>query len=57
MKTNKNKISASEQFQKDILASMNRYYHKTLSENAKRAWLKRKGLSTPKICLVKNCKV
>jgi DNA invertase Pin-like site-specific DNA recombinase len=46
MKT-KNTISASEQFKKDIMASMHTYYRQTLSENAKRAWQRRKGkLST-----------
>ena len=42
MKKISTKISADEQFQKDILASMERYYRQALSENAKRAWQKRK---------------
>jgi len=41
MKT-KNKISASEQFQKNIMACMATHYHQTLSENAKRAWQRKK---------------
>lgn len=45
MKT-KNKISAIEQFQKSIMEAVGKHYRQTLSDNAKRAWERRKKLST-----------
>ncbi len=46
MKKCKNKLSAIVQFQIDLAKGMERYYKQTLSNRAKRAWQKRKQLST-----------
>lgn len=46
MKNNKNKLGKTERFKKNLETALNGYYHKTLSDNAKRAWQKRKQLST-----------
>ena len=53
----KNKISAEEQFTKDILASMAKYQHQVLSESIKRGIQRKKMLSTSKSCPVMKCKV
>ena len=46
MKNNKNKLSAIEQFQRDIISSLGQYQSRLISERVKRAWQKRKQLST-----------
>jgi len=56
MKNNKNKLSATEKFQKDIKMIMNYYYRKAISESIKRG-IRAKKLSTLKNCNVKRCKV
>lgn len=48
MKNNKNKLSAIEQFQKDLAITLERFYRKALSDNAKRSWQKRRMLSAIK---------
>lgn len=46
MKNNKQKLSAIERFQKDLTIGLANYYKQELSDRAKRAWQKRKQLST-----------
>lgn len=50
MKT-KNKISAIEQFQKSIMEAVAKHYRQTLSDNAKRAWERRKLSTTGKLAM------
>jgi hypothetical protein len=47
MEKNKNKISAIERFQRDLTTAMKLYCKQELSDRAKRAWKRRKTLSTP----------
>jgi hypothetical protein len=52
MKTNINKISAIEQFQKGMKTVFEQHYHQALSDNVKRAWkLRRERLSTSKVAM------
>jgi hypothetical protein len=46
MKKNKQKLSAVERFQRDLATGLELYYRQTLSDRAKRAWQRRKQLST-----------
>ena len=46
MKNSKNKLSAIERFQRDLTKGLELYYKQELSNRAKRAWQKRKQLST-----------
>lgn len=46
MKTKENNVSAIAQFQKSMRIALGQYHHQALSEGAKRAWQRRKKLST-----------
>lgn len=48
MKNNKNELSAIEQLRIDLAMMLGRHYRKALSDNAKRAWQKKKITSTIK---------
>ena len=48
-----NKLNKEEQFQQDLQAAVDRYNHRALSDNAKRAWEKRKMLSLMAMLLCK----
>ncbi len=57
MKPKKNKASAIDQFRSGLGIALEEYYRQCRSDNAKRAWEKRRQLSTAKTWNVKQCKV
>ena len=52
MKANRNKMTASDKFCKNMEETMKQYYHRVTSYNAKRAWkLRKERLSTEKVAV------